>query len=185
MSGAKGMDIDYVMARPDGQETHHWHLNSLVFLFEAYWKKLSRFLASGDLPETIAHLTYLSQPVMKRGLERISGKQNRAACHGIRCIRTWVNPTDTYTFLKQDKWRPTRSRVLVFSCHRRFSDGHEDVGDLKRSGRSPMVSASDIKSARDMLKEAWQRTVRETGTRFSYNGQSCIISWKNILMYRK
>ena len=77
------------------------------------------------------------------------------------CVRIGMTPTDTCTFLTRDKSRPSCSRALVFRWHIRFSDGHEDVGDLKQSSRPSVVSESDVKYVRDMLQEDRRRTVRE------------------------
>lgn len=79
------------------------------------------------------------------------------------CVRVGMTPTDTYTFLRRDKSKPICSRALVFRWHKRFSDGHEDVDDLKRSGRPSVASERDINSVRDMLQDDRRRTVREIG----------------------
>ena len=79
------------------------------------------------------------------------------------CVRIGMTPTDTCTFLTRDKSRPSCSMALVFRWHRRFSDGYEDVDNLKRSGRPSVVSESDVKCVRDMLQEDRRRTVREIG----------------------
>ena len=91
-----------------------------------------------------------------------SRKEQRAVIK--HCVRIGMTPTDRCTFLTRHKSRPSYSRALVFRWHRRLSDGLEDVGDLKRSGRPSVVSERDVKCVREiMLQEDRRRTVREIG----------------------
>ena len=77
------------------------------------------------------------------------------------CVNAGMTPTDTLSFLKKDQSKPKCSRSMVFCWHRRFSNGHEDTGDLKRSGRPSGVNETDVRSVQKMLQEDRRWTVRE------------------------
>lgn len=49
-----------------------------------------------------------------------------------------------HTFIRRDKSRPICSRALVFCWHKCFSNGHEDVDDLKLSGRPSVASEREL-----------------------------------------
>ena len=51
------------------------------------------------------------------------------------CVRAGMTPTDTWKFLNPRKDMKKVSRSLVFSWHKRFNDGRENIQDDMRSGR--------------------------------------------------
>ena len=49
-------------------------------------------------------------------------------------VHIGMTPTDIQ-FVQRDKSKQSCSRALVFRWHKRFSEGFDDIGDMKRSGR--------------------------------------------------
>ena len=77
------------------------------------------------------------------------------------CVHIGMTPTDTFKFEQRDKSKQSCSRALVFRWHKRFSEGFEDIGDMKRSGRPKGVTDKAVRSVREILNEDRRRTVRE------------------------
>ena len=77
------------------------------------------------------------------------------------CANMGMTPTDTFKFVQSDKSKPSCSRALVFRWHKRFTEGVDDIGNMKRSGRPKVGTDKAVRSVREILNEDRRRTVRE------------------------
>ena len=64
---------------------------------------------------------------------------------------------DTHMFVYLAKLKPNCLMVLLFQRHNIISDGCDDVGDCKRSGRPKIVTKNAMKSVREKLSENCRR----------------------------
>ena len=75
------------------------------------------------------------------------------------CASMGMTPTDTFKFVQSDKSKPSCSRALVFRWHKRFTEGVDDIGNMKRSGRPKVTMDKVVRLVRETLNEDRRRTV--------------------------